>query len=212
MASWEREQLSPRLISPASAALARQPVKLNDGKEEPYGYGWDTRKQLGRAALSHSGQTAGFTAAYVRIPERRMAVVVFVNMYGGNPQTIALRALGDVDARLKAPAPKPIAETDPAKAMRVRQMLDAAASAEQDWREEWFTSEYWHDVDPGRPRIAAFYRKLGPAVRLTRVGNDDPAADADTVTYRVAYAKLSRIALVRFDKEGRIDRRDTRDE
>lgn len=42
MAHWEREQLTPRLVSAASAALARQPVTLNNGKTEPYGYGWET--------------------------------------------------------------------------------------------------------------------------------------------------------------------------
>ncbi len=212
MAAWEREQLAPRLVSPASAALARQPVRLNDGKEAPYGYGWDTQKLLPLATLSHSGQTAGFTAAYVRVPERRLAAVVFVNLYGGGTTALALRALGDVDASLKVPPPKPIEETDPVRAARVRELLDTAATADKDWRETWFAPDYWRAVEAARPQIATFYRRLGPVVRMTRVTNEAVDADADTATYRIEYAKVSRIAMLHFDREGRIDRRDNHDE
>ncbi len=212
MAFWEREQLSPRLISSASAARARQPVKLDDGKEEPYGYGWDTSKLLPAATLSHSGQTAGFTAAYVRVPDRRLAAVVFVNQYGAAVMSIALRALGDVDATLQAPVPQPVDETDPARAARVRQLLDTAAAADTEWREEWFAAKYWRALAAALPQSAAFYRRLGPVMRITRVGNEDPGADANTVTYRVVYADVSRIVSLHFESDGRIDRRSNRNE
>ena len=64
MAKWEREQLVPRLLSASAAALSRQPVELNDGKREPYGYGWSTEKILPVASVQHDGQTAGFSAVY----------------------------------------------------------------------------------------------------------------------------------------------------
>ena len=76
MALWEGEQLSPRLLPSTVAALARQPVVLNDGKSAPYGYGWSTEPILPVATFSHDGQTAGFTASYIRVPDRRLAVVV----------------------------------------------------------------------------------------------------------------------------------------
>ncbi len=98
---WEREQLRPTLVSRATAELARQPAKLNDGSTFPYGYGLDLDKLLPRPSIQHTGQMAGFTAAYVRVPELRLAAVVFVNAYGSPVDSLAIHALRQAEPSLR---------------------------------------------------------------------------------------------------------------
>jgi CubicO group peptidase (beta-lactamase class C family) len=211
MAKWEREQQSPRLVSASTAVLARQPVVLNSGKQEPYGYGWSTEKILPRASLQHEGQTAGFSASYIRIPELRLAVVVFSNAYAAPTDSVARFALRRADPALRTARPKPIADTDPQTTARVTQLLSAAVSADTDWREEWFSPDYWRAIKPWLPEIAEFNRRLGPVRNVTLVSR---ALDmgAVTLTYRASHAKLNRLVTLRFDEQGRIGGRDAQDE
>ena len=214
MARWEREQLAPRLVSPASAALARQPVLLNDGKPEAYGYGWSTEKILPAlpvATLSHDGQTAGFTASYIRIPSRRLAVVVFTNAYGAPVDSLAKAALGHADSSLRTPRPRAIADTQQQLTQRAHELLRGGASADRDWREDWFGSDYWAQLRPWLAEVAEFHQRLGTLRSLTLVGRE-AQADTTRLTYRAVYPTLSRLLTLGFDAQGRITSRDAVDE
>jgi CubicO group peptidase (beta-lactamase class C family) len=213
MALWEREQLSPRLLSPAAAALARQPVVLNDGKVQPYGYGWSTASILPVATLSHEGQTAGFTASYIRVPDRHLAAVVFVNAFSGDPSAIGIRLLGQVDPSLRPPPFEAVGESDPDATALVRKVLATAAAADVDWREEWFSPPYWREIRPWLREIAEGSRTFGLLESLSPVGVAGARQeDARTRIYRAVYGSVSRIVTFRFDQEGRISGRDGVDE
>ena len=211
MARWEREQLAPSLVSPATAALGGQPVLLNDGKKEPYGYGWSTERILPMATLSHEGQTAGFTATYIRVPERRLAVVVFSNCYAAPTDSVGKFVLRAADPALRTPTPKAIADVEPQITLRVGKLLSSAASAQTEWREEWFNPDYWRSLKPWLSEIAEFYHRLGERRSLTLVGRERQE-DAITLTYRVVYPNLSRLVVLRFDAQDRISSRDAIDE
>jgi D-alanyl-D-alanine carboxypeptidase len=211
MARWEREQLAPRLLSPATAALARQPVSLNNGKKEPYGYGWSTEKILPMVSLQHDGQTAGFSASYIRVPERRLAVVVFSNCYAAPTESIGKFVLRRAEPALRTPRPGAIPDIAPQITLRVGNLLSSAPSAQTEWREEWFSPDYWRSIKPWLSEVAEFYRRLGEPRSLTLVGRDQQE-DATTLTYRVVYPNLSRLVMLRFDAQGRIGSRDAVDE
>jgi D-alanyl-D-alanine carboxypeptidase len=213
MALWEREQLSPRLLSPATAALARQPVVLNDGKVEPYGYGWSTESILPVATLSHNGQTAGFTASYIRVPGRHLAAVVLINSFDGDPESIGVRLLRQVDPSLRSPPFEEISEGDPTATALVRRMLATAAAADVDWRAEWFSPDYWKELQPWLREIAQRNRRFGPLASVSSVAvNGAQPGDGRTRIYRVVYRLVSRIVTVRFDDKGRISGRTNVDE
>jgi D-alanyl-D-alanine carboxypeptidase len=211
MARWEREQLTPRLVSPTTAALARRPVVLNDGKQEPYGYGWSTEKILPEYSVQHDGQTAGFTASYIRIPGRRLAVVVFSNCYAAPTDSVAKFALRRADIALRVPRPKAIADAHPQITARVRELLSTAASAEAQWREDWFSPGQWSSIRPWLSEVAEFYRRLGPLRSLTLVGREQ-ASDGVGLTYRAVHPKVSRLVTIRFDDRWLITGRDAVDE
>jgi CubicO group peptidase (beta-lactamase class C family) len=94
LARWGQEQLVPRLVSPATAALARRPVLLNDGKPEPYGYGWSTERLLPMPTLSHEGQRAGFSATCAGAHHRQRSHrrVAAANQTGSCEMRPAIRA------------------------------------------------------------------------------------------------------------------------
>jgi CubicO group peptidase (beta-lactamase class C family) len=211
MAMWEREQLAPRLVSAATAELPRQPVKLKDGSHRPYGYGWSTEKLLPLQTLSHEGQTAGFTAAYIRVPEKRLATVVLINAFNGVPGEIGMLALEATDVALKRPKLEPIADADSTLTKRVGEILSGAVSPMSDWRKEWFTDDYWRSLEPWLLVIAENNKAYGRLRGVTLVGVDEADGDV-TRTYRARYESVSRIVILRFDKEGRVSSRRGRDE
>ena len=212
MARWEREQRSPRLVSKASSQLARAPVKLNDGSDAPYGYGWQILPLLPKATLSHSGGTPGFSTMYLRVPERGLAIVVFSNAFAMPSVTsIARYVAKHVDPALATPSPKPIADDDPASSERVSQVLRTQADAPSAWRAEWFTPEFWKEIKPYLSTIAERSRALGPVRRVVLVGRES-GGEERTVRYRATYDRLSRIVSLTLDKEGRISLKDFEDE
>lgn len=211
MARWEREQLAPRLVSASTATLARKPVLLNDGKMEPYGYGWSTERILPLATLQHDGQTAGFSASYIRVPERRLAVVVFSNCYAAPVDSVGRFVLRRTESVLRKPRPIAIPDFEPQLTLRVGKLLSTAASAQAEWREEWFNHDYWESIKPWLSEVAEFYQRIGQQQSLTLVGREQQE-DGTKLTYRVTYPNLSRLVVIRFDSQGRIRGRDAVDE
>lgn len=57
--------------------------KLNDGKDTDYGFGWALSQRQGKAVVSHSGGTAGFSSQYIRQADGKLTVIIFENVQGG---------------------------------------------------------------------------------------------------------------------------------
>lgn len=93
MALYDRALYNATLVSDATLAEAFQPVTLNDGGSEPYGFGWEIEEFNGVSYVAHSGAWLGFNADYVRVLDQRLSVVVLLNRdyeYPDDPR-IALR-------------------------------------------------------------------------------------------------------------------------
>lgn len=211
MARWEQEQRSPRLVSLARVRKARQGVVLNDGTEVPYGYGWSTEALLPRPTLSHDGQSAGFTASYVRVPDLGLAVVVLCNSFNGPTERMARYVARHAHAALRLPKPRPIADPAPSLTRRLADVLASGAAAPTAWREEWFAPQLWSQLNPWLPQVAESHAALGPVKQLTPVG-DGQSVEGRTLRYRVVYAGLTRLRTVTFDAQGRIAKWDSEDE
>ena len=70
---WDQALYANQLLTPASLEEMFTPV-LNG-----YGYGWQSRKSLGRARVDHSGSHAGFSTYIVRFTRDRLTVIVLSN-------------------------------------------------------------------------------------------------------------------------------------
>jgi hypothetical protein len=65
------------------------PVKLNDGKTEAYGFGWQLDDVRGHKLVNHGGSLPGFRAQYARFVDDKVTVVVLTNGDNANAFSIA---------------------------------------------------------------------------------------------------------------------------
>ena len=80
MAKWDIALRDETLLKNESKAQIWKAFTLNDGKENPYGFGWNVGEFRGQKLLSHGGQTAGFAANISRYTDAGLDVVVLTNL------------------------------------------------------------------------------------------------------------------------------------
>lgn len=78
---WDQALYTDKLVSRKTIEEAFTPGKLNDGTEieSGYGFGWFTGNINGIKWVGHSGSTCGFRTYVLRIPEKKISVVVLIN-------------------------------------------------------------------------------------------------------------------------------------
>jgi CubicO group peptidase (beta-lactamase class C family) len=91
MYRWDQALASGALVSEASLREALRPMRLNDGAESPYGFGWFFKDDRGRLRLEHPGSWLGFQAFIVRYPAERFTVVLLANRSDVNLGDLAER-------------------------------------------------------------------------------------------------------------------------
>ncbi len=81
LALWDQALYTDTLAQPATLEEAWTPVRLRNGEEYPYGFGWRLGRYggLGRR-LAHAGGWVGFSTFIVRYPEWRFSVIVLSNL------------------------------------------------------------------------------------------------------------------------------------
>jgi CubicO group peptidase (beta-lactamase class C family) len=80
LAKWDAALYTTRLVKQSSLDAIWTPLKLNDGKIYPYGFGWDLAPKNGHRAVSHDGAWQGFTMSISRYVEDRLTVIVMTNL------------------------------------------------------------------------------------------------------------------------------------
>jgi D-alanyl-D-alanine carboxypeptidase len=88
MVKWDEALYETELLSAESKEAMWTPVTLPSGRNTQYGFGWSTGEYQGRWTVGHNGMVAGFVAAFLRIPEEEMAVIVFANRYRASSRGI----------------------------------------------------------------------------------------------------------------------------
>jgi CubicO group peptidase (beta-lactamase class C family) len=84
LAKWDAALHTTKLLKQASFDAMWTPVKLNNGKTYPYGFGWSLEPKNGRRAVSHDGAWQGFTMSIVRYLDDRLTVIVMTNLDSNN--------------------------------------------------------------------------------------------------------------------------------
>jgi D-alanyl-D-alanine carboxypeptidase len=102
LAKWEMALLGDRILKEPARREMWAPVRLNDGRTFPYGFGWqlddwpaDSKVPTGVPMIRHGGSMNGFRAGYSRWPRQRLTVIVLTNLsnapYEGLAANIAIR-------------------------------------------------------------------------------------------------------------------------
>jgi CubicO group peptidase (beta-lactamase class C family) len=84
MAKWDEALYGEQLLKRATLEQMWTPVKLNDGKTAPYGFGWRIGAAGGHRVVWHDGAWQGFTMSIRRYPDDGLTVVVFTNLDENN--------------------------------------------------------------------------------------------------------------------------------
>jgi CubicO group peptidase (beta-lactamase class C family) len=96
LAKWDATLYTEKLLRRTSLDQMWTPVTLNDGKPnfDHYGFAWFINDASGHRVIEHSGAWQGFTTNISRYVDDKLTVVVFTNLEGGNPASIAHHVAG----------------------------------------------------------------------------------------------------------------------
>ena len=89
MAKWDAALYTDKLLKRSSLEQMWTPVKLNDGKTHPYGFGWAIGEIKGHRYVQHGGAWQGFKAQIIRYIDDKFTVVLFANQARANQSKLA---------------------------------------------------------------------------------------------------------------------------
>ncbi|MGD0803703.1 MAG: serine hydrolase domain-containing protein [Candidatus Bathyarchaeia archaeon] len=76
---WDRALNSDELVDKDLLEAAFTAGRLTDGSPTEYGFGWFIAKRGGVKILHHTGETAGFQHKFIRVPEKKLALIILTN-------------------------------------------------------------------------------------------------------------------------------------
>jgi CubicO group peptidase (beta-lactamase class C family) len=89
MAKWDAALYTDKLLKRTTLEQMWTPVKLNNGKTHPYGFGWMLGEVRGHRIIEHSGSWQGFKAQITRYVDDKLTVIVFANQIRANQTKLA---------------------------------------------------------------------------------------------------------------------------
>jgi D-alanyl-D-alanine carboxypeptidase len=91
LAKWDAALYTDKPLSAQQRELMWTPVKLNDGSERAYGFGWVVEKVGKHRHVNHAGTLTSFRSQISRFVDDQVTVIVLTNCGQALPENIALR-------------------------------------------------------------------------------------------------------------------------
>jgi CubicO group peptidase (beta-lactamase class C family) len=88
-AKWDAALYTEKLLKKSSLEQMWTPVKLNNGKTHPYGFGWGLGEVRGHHIIEHGGAWQGFKAQISRYVDDKLTVIVLANQIRTNQSKLA---------------------------------------------------------------------------------------------------------------------------
>ena len=198
MIKWDEALSNCKLIGKMGYDAMWSPVKLNDGRTHPYGFGWMLRTVNGNRVIEHGGAWQGFKAHIARYPENKLTVIVFANLAQANQERLATGVATIIEPELKL---KVITDPDPAFTTASKQLFEAVLEGKGDMSK--FTPEVAAAIKQSGDRVAATVKPLGPIQKFELVERIEDASGI-RYRYRVVYPAASFFLLMGVNKDGKI--------
>jgi N-acyl-D-amino-acid deacylase len=122
--AWDAAVKRRAILKPESWELILTPVRLNSGKNYPYGFGWSVDERGGQPMQSHGGSWQGFKTQYSRFLGDDLSIIVLANAAQADPGRIADGIAAILNPRLAIAVPTPIADREPQVAAKLHRLLD----------------------------------------------------------------------------------------
>lgn len=88
LAKWDAALYGDTILKQSTRELMWMPIKLNDGKTYPYGFGWQLDPLGNHKRIHHGGSLPGFRSNYARFPDDKLSIIVLTNADNANPGLI----------------------------------------------------------------------------------------------------------------------------
>jgi len=201
MAKWDAALYTEKLLHKASLDQMWTPVKLNDGKTQPYGFGWGLGEVRGHHLIEHGGAWQGFKSHIARYVDDKLTVVVFANLAQANPARIAHGIAALYNPDLAPVPPAAIEDKEPdvtALAKKVwQQLVDGSLDS------QLFDTEAWLEISRNVNTARDFLNSLGPINSMELI--EHSTQDVKRLyRYRLKFASIDLVYAVVLTKEGKI--------
>ena len=123
LAIWDRILCSDRLLSAVSKKQMWTTMKLNDGKNTRYGFGWFIDSINNHLRVHHDGGVPGFRSDFERFPDDKLTVIVLTNLGSANAERIAQTIAGFFMPELKPIPEKALADIELEITARVKSFV-----------------------------------------------------------------------------------------
>jgi CubicO group peptidase (beta-lactamase class C family) len=85
-----------RLVHKETLALMWTRQKTSDGKETPYGLGWNVVEKTGKREVVHPGDQDGVTTFLYLVPDKGFAFVLLINLEDAERQVEIARQVAAI--------------------------------------------------------------------------------------------------------------------
>jgi CubicO group peptidase (beta-lactamase class C family) len=198
MIKWEEALAAGKLLSKGGYQAMWSPVKLNNGRTDPYGFGWAVRAVNGTPIIEHGGAWQGFKAQISRYPEKNITVILFANLAQANQARIANGVAAIIDPDLK---PRPITDPDPAFSRKIEDLWRKIVAGEP--VNDMLTPDVSKLLKDSGKRIIDFVSTLGKVQRFDLFERNE-SGDGTRYLYRIEYAGMNLGLNITVDKDGKI--------
>lgn len=90
---WDQALYGSELLSEELMTQIFSRGRLKNGSPINYGFGWRIRSHKGKKLVSHSGSTIGFKNIYLRVPSKKLSVIVLTNRQSPYPRSEAYKLI-----------------------------------------------------------------------------------------------------------------------
>lgn len=148
MAKWDAALYGGKPLKQSSLAQMWSPVKLGGGGTKAYGIGWHTEVIGGRRVVSHGGAWQGFKSFIVRLPEEKLTIIFFANLWETNEFRLARGLAALFRPEFALSGDRPIEDKEPQVTALVKRVLRQFSKDTADFK--LFTTEARGRVFPQR--------------------------------------------------------------
>ena len=199
MMKWDAALESGKLISKAGYDAMWRPVKLNDGKDYWYGFGWTVKSVNGSRVIEHSGAWQGFKSYIGRYPDEKLTVIVFANLENMDPTKFGHGIAEIVEPKL---IPKPIVDPDPKVTAEFKTLFEKVIAGTVD--KSTFSPELQKALFSQPDRLTEFVKGLGSMNKFSLLERTPGALV--TYTYQIEYGEMSLVLVIARDSAGKVVR------
>jgi CubicO group peptidase (beta-lactamase class C family) len=202
LAKWDAALNGDALLPHAALERMWTPVKLNDSKTAPYGFGWFVMTANGHRLIEHEGAWQGFNANISRYVDDHLTVIVMANLKSAKTQMISHRIAGMIVPAVAPPHYEAMKDEEPQVTKRIVDLMRQLAAGSGD--QSQFTPTARAAFFPATATMFEGYLKpLGEPAKVQLVERTD-TPEGRLYRWEFTYNTVTLLVSATISKDGKI--------